>query len=72
MIRVLSIVSAVLMIISYILSDRLGTNEVIDAAYGFCSGSNFGCIVLVIIVTTGLISKIYRFKKRIMKLDNHR
>ena len=71
MIQVLSIVSVILMIISYILSDHLGTNAIVDFVYGFSSGFSFACMVLVVIVATGWIYKILDLKKRLAKLDSH-
>ena len=67
--QILVLFSMVLMIISYILSNYLNKNDIIDFIYGFCNGVTFATLALTLIVTGRWGLKIREFKERITKRD---
>ncbi|MBE6119317.1 MAG: helix-turn-helix transcriptional regulator [Erysipelotrichaceae bacterium] len=60
--QILVLFSMVLMIISYILSNYLNQNDIIDFIYGFCNGVTFATLALILIVTGRWGLKIREFK----------
>ena len=67
--QILVLFSMVLMIISYILSNYLNQNDIIDFIYGFCNGVTFATLALILIVTGRWGLKIREFKERITNRD---
>lgn len=67
--QILVLFSMVLMIISYILSNYLNQNDIIDFIYGFCNGVTFATLALILIVTGRWGLKIREFKERITSRD---
>lgn len=68
-IRVITLISLIFLLISYLLSDSLGQNDIIDFIFGFGNGLTFGTLVLILIITSRWGIKIKEFKKRITKND---
>lgn len=68
-IQVLTLVSLIFLLISYLLSDNLGKNDIIDFVFGFGSGLTFGALILILFITSRWSIKIKEFKKRITKND---
>ena len=66
-IQFLTLVSLIFLLISYLLSDSLGQNDIIDFIFGFGNGLTFGTLVLILIITSRWGAKIREFKKRIAK-----
>lgn len=67
--QILVLFSMVLMLISYILSNYLNQNDIIDFIYGFCNGVTFATLALILIVTGRWGLKIREFKERITSRD---
>ena len=67
--KILVLFSMVLMIISYILSNYLNQNDIIDFIYGFCNGLTFATLALILIVTGRWGLKIREFKERTTNRD---
>lgn len=67
--QILVLFSMVLMIISYILSNYLNQNDIIDFIYGFCNGVTFATLALILIVTGRWGLKIREFKERTTNRD---
>ena len=67
--QILVLFSMVLMLISYILSNYLNQNDIIDFIYGFCNGVTFATLALILIVTGRWGLKIREFKERITNRD---
>ena len=67
--QILVLFSMVLMIISYILSNYLNQNDIVDFIYGFCNGVTFATLALILIVTGRWGLRIREFKERITKRD---
>lgn len=67
--QILVLFSMVLMIVSYILSNYLNQNDIIDFIYGFCNGVTFATLALILIVTGRWGLKIREFKERITSRD---
>lgn len=67
--QILVLFSMVLMIISYILSNYLNQNDIIDFIYGFCNGVTFATLALILIVTGRWGLKIREFKEHITSRD---
>ena len=68
-IQVITLISLIFLLISYLLSDSLGQNDIIDFIFGFGNGLKFGTLVLILIITSRWGIKIKEFKKRITKND---
>ena len=68
-IQVITLISLIFLLISYLLSDSLGQNDIIDFIFGFGNGLTFGTLVLILIITSRWGIKIKEFKKRIIKND---
>lgn len=68
-IQVITLISLIFLLISYLLSDSLGQNDIIDFIFGFGNGLTFGTLVLILIITSRWGIKIKEFKKRITKND---
>lgn len=68
-IQVITLISLIFLLISYLLSDSLGQNDIIDFIFGFGNGLTFGTLVLILIITSRWGIKIKDFKKRITKND---
>lgn len=66
-IQVITLISLIFLLISYLLSDSLGQNDIIDFIVGFGNGLTFGTLVLILIITSRWGTKIREFKKRIAK-----
>lgn len=60
---------SMVLIISYILSNYLNQNDIIDFIYGFCNGVTFATLALILIVTGRWGLKIREFKERITSRD---
>lgn len=67
--QILVLFSMALMIISYILSNYLNQNDIIDFIYGFCNGVTFATLALILIVTGRWGLKIREFKERTTNRD---
>lgn len=67
--QILVLFSMVLMIVSYILSNYLNQNDIIDFIYGFCNGVTFATLALILIVTGRWGLKIREFKEHITNRD---
>ncbi len=67
--QILVLFSMVLMIISYILSNYLNQNDIIDFIYGFCNGVTFATLALILIVTGRWGLKIREFKEHTTNRD---
>lgn len=67
--QILVLFSMVLMLISYILSNYLNQNDIIDFIYGFCNGVTFVTLALILIVTGRWGLKIREFKEHITNRD---
>ena len=65
--QILVLFSMVLMLISYILSNYLNQNDIIDFIYGFCNGVTFATLALILIVTGRWGFKIREFKERMSR-----
>ena len=68
-IQVITLISLIFLLISYLLSDSLGQNDIIDFIFGFGNGLTFGTLVLILIITSRWGIKIKELKKRITKND---
>ncbi len=65
--QILVLFSMVLMLVSYILSNYLNQNDIIDFIYGFCNGVTFATLALILIVTGRWGFKIREFKERMSR-----